>query len=302
MSAKMKLTKADIGFYIITYIFLTFCLLIVLFPLIFIVSASISDPNAVASGQVILLPKGSTSEGYQRVFRNNDIFIGYRNTIFYTVAGTVINLIVTFGAAYPLSRADFIGKKFFTLMFTFTMFFGGGLIPTYLLIKSLHLLDTVALMLIMGAASMWNIVLVRTFITSSIPQELQEAAEIDGASDLKIFFRVVLPLCGPIIAVMALFYGVGHWNEYFNAMIYMSDRNLFPLQLFLREILIQNQIAASSFTNAATGNLESMAEQARIAEIIKYSVMIVATIPVLIAYPFVQKFFIKGMMVGAIKG
>lgn len=302
MNRGIKNSKADIPFFIVTYAFLVFSLIITLYPLIFVVSASISDPIAVNQGRVWLLPKGITFEGYQRVFRNTELLRGYGNTIFYTVGGTLLNLAVTFAAAYPLARKDFIGRNFFTFFFTFTMFFSGGLIPTYLIVKDIGLRDTVWSMIILGAVSMWNIILVRTYIQTGIPAEIQESAFVDGGSNFIIFFKIIIPLSGPIIAVMALFYGVGHWNEYFSAMIYISNRRLYPLQLILREILVKNQMAAASITNAATGNLESSAEQARIAEIVKYAVMIVSTVPVLVVYPFVQKFFVKGMMVGAIKG
>ena len=302
MNRKMKISKGDIPFFTITYTFLLFALVITLYPLIFVASASLSNPIAVNQGRVWLFPQDITFEGYQRVFKNIELLIGYRNTIFYTVAGTLLNLAVTFAAAYPLARKDFIGRNLFTFFFTFTMFFSGGLIPTYMVVKDLGMLDTVWSMIILGAVSMWNIILVRTYMQTSIPVEIQESAFVDGGSNFRIFFSIILPLSGPIIAVMALFYGVGHWNEYFSAMIYISNRKMYPLQLILREILVKNQMAAASITNAATGNLESSAEQARIAEIVKYAVMIVATIPVLIVYPFVQKFFVKGMMVGAIKG
>lgn len=298
----MKLNaKSDYIFLAIVYFYLAFALIIVLYPLIFVASASISDPAAVNQGKVIILPQNITFEGYDRIFKNPDILHGYINTVLYTVFGTLIALFTTFTAAYTLTQKDFIGKKFFILFFTFTMFFGGGLIPTYLLIKDLHLLHTPWVILLLGAGSMWNIVLVRTYISSSIPVELQEAAFIDGASHFKLFASVILPLSGPIIAVMTLFFAVGKWNEYFNAMIYLNDRKMYPLQLILREILITSEISAYSLQDAK-GNLLSMAEQAKIAEVIKYAVIIVASAPLLIAYPFVQRYFVKGIMVGSLKG
>jgi putative aldouronate transport system permease protein len=247
-----------------------------------------------------LFPKNITFEGYRRVFQNKELWIGYRNTIFYTLAGTAINLFITLPCAYALSRRDLAGRKAIMLLLVFTMLFNGGLIPTYLMIKSLGMLNTIWAMLLPSAASVWNIIVTRTYFQSTIPRELEEAAAIDGCSTFRMFLSVVLPLSAPIIAVMALFYGVGHWNAYFNALIYLSNRNLFPLQLFLREILIQNEMADSMMTSG--GDLALVAQQAKIADIIKYAVMIVASLPVLAVYPFLQRYFVKGMMVGSLKG
>lgn len=295
-------TFGDKVFLAIVYVILFISFVLVFFPLLFVLVASISDPVAVAAGEVLIFPKGITFEGYRRVFNNSEIFVGYANTILYTVIGTIINLIFTFFAAYPLSKKEFAGKTFFVIFMTIPMFISGGLVPTYLLVQGLGLLNSRFFIIIAGAVGMMNIVLVRTYMATSIPYEIQESAFIDGANDFKVFFKIILPLCGPIIAVMALFYGVGHWNEYFNSMIYLSDRDKFPLQLFLREILVKNQVAASSLTNAATGDVLSKATQARVVELIKYAVMIVSTIPVLAVYPLVQKHFVKGLMVGSIKG
>jgi len=273
---------------------------VVLYPLIYIVSASVSDPMHVNNGEMWLIPKGMTFEGYERVFRNMDIWTGYRNTIFYTVAGTIINLALTIPCAYALSRKDLVGRNVITGIFIFTMFFGGGLIPFYLLIKDLGMLNTVWAMLLPGSVSVWNVIIARTFFQSTIPRELEEAAEIDGCSNFKLFVRIILPLSAPIIAVMGLFYGVGHWNSYFNALIFLSDRGTFPLQLILREILIINQMSDSAMIGGAQA--EAQAEQARIAEIVKYAVIIVSTLPVIAAYPFLQRFFVKGVMIGSVKG
>lgn len=295
-----KDSKGDTLFNLISGILLALVLLLVLYPLWFVIIASISEPNLVNSGKVWLYPKGITFEGYQRVFRNADIWIGYRNSILYTIGGTIINLVFTLLCAYPLSRRDFVGKQLFTVMFTFTMFFSGGLIPTYLLIQDLNMLDSIWSLLLPGAISFWNVIICRTYFSSSIPWELQEAAMIDGASNTRIFISLIIPLSAPIIAVIALYYGVGHWNAYFDAMIYISNKAIKPLQLFLREILIQQQM--NSQMMMSSGDMESMAIQARIADIIKYAVMIVSTIPVMIVYPLLQKHFVKGVMVGAIKG
>lgn len=296
----VKESKADRIFNFINYLILTIIFLIVLYPLIFVVSASVSDPDLVNQGKVWLLPKGLNFDGFRRVFQDKNIWTGYKNTVFYTIVGTVINLIATLPAAYALSRKDLMGRHIITAFFTFTMFFSGGLIPTYLLMKSLGIRDTIWAMLIPGAVGMWNVIISRTYFQNNIPLELQESAQIDGCSDIRLLFTIVLPLSKPIIAVVGLFYAVGHWNSYFSALIYLKDRALYPLQLFLREILIMNEISAEMMTTGE--DLELMARQARVAELIKYSVIIVSTVPVLCIYPFIQKYFVKGMMVGAIKG
>jgi len=296
----IKETRADKIFNIINHLILLLGLILVAYPLIFVISASISDPDLVNAGKIWLLPKGITFDGFRRVFQDQQIWTGYRNTIFYTVVGTCLNLIVTLPAAYALSRKDFYGRNVFTGIFTFTMFFGGGLIPTYLLYSGLGMRNTVWAMLIPGLAGMWNIIISRTYFQNNIPNELREAAEMDGCTNMRLFAQIVLPLSAPIIAVMALFYGVGHWNAFFNALIYLSDRKLFPLQLILREILVQNQMSAQMLSNGE--DIEMMAKQAKIADMIKYAVIIVSTLPVLAAYPFIQKYFVQGIMVGAVKG
>ncbi len=295
----VKDTFSDKVFDVINIFILSMVLVIVLYPLIYIASASISDPGAVASGEMLLLPKGITFEGYQRVFAEKDILIGYGNTIYYTIVGTLVNVIFTLLCAYPLSRRDLQGRNIYTAVFTFTMFFGGGLIPLYLLVKGMGMLNTTWAMIIPGAIAMWNVIITRTYF-QSLPTELQEAAQIDGCSNFRLFVTIILPLSAPIIAVISLFYGVGHWNSFFNGLIFLSDRSKYPLQLFLREILIQQQMSTNMISSG--GDLASLAEQAKIADIIKYAVIIVASLPVLIIYPFLQKFFVKGIMIGAIKG
>ena len=299
MSA-IKESKSDRIFNAINIIIMTLVLLIEIYPLIFVVSASISNPDLVNKGEVWFLPKDISFEGYSRVFKDKEIWTGYRNTIFYTLFGTIINLFVTLPAAYSLSRKDFYGRNIFMALFTFTMFFSGGLIPTYLIIKGLGLRDTIWALVLPGAASMYNIIITRTFFQSNIPNEMKEAAEIDGCSNTRLFLTIVLPLSTPIIAVMALFYGVGHWNSYFTALIYISKRELFPLQLVLREILILNEMSTEMMKTGE--EIEVIAKQARIADMIKYAVIIVSTAPILMAYPFIQKYFVQGIMVGAIKG
>lgn len=294
----IKSTREDRIFNIINISILTLFFIIVLYPLVYVLSASISDPLLVAQGKMWLYPKRITYEGFERVLRHKELWMSYRNTIFYTISGTIINLLLTLTCAYALSRKDFVGRKFFTLLFVFTMYFSGGLIPTYLLVKSLGFYNTIWSMIIPGAVATWNIIIARTYFQTSIPIELKESAEIDGCSNTRLFVSIVLPLSLPIVSVLALFYGVGHWNAYFGAFIYLSNRKLFPLQLILREILILNQ----TMDFMSSSDVETMIEQIRIAEIIKYSVMIVSTLPIILVYPFLQKYFVKGVMIGSIKG
>lgn len=299
-SSKIKHSLTDRIFQISVYLFLTLSLVIVLYPLIYIVSASISAPQTVSSGEMLLFPKEITFEGYKTIFENESIWRGYANTIFYTALGTLVNLVVTIPCAYALSREDFAGKKFFTKFMVVTMFLSGGLIPTYLIVKNLGMINTVWALIIPNAASVYNIVVTRTFFQSTIPRELEEAATIDGCSNIKMFIKVILPLSLPIIAVMALFYGVGHWNGYFSALIYLSDRALYPLQMVLREILVLQDLGASPSMNASTA--EFMHSKQQLVQIIQYGVMIVSTLPIIVVYPFLQKYFVKGMMVGSVKG
>ena len=296
----IKETGPDKIFNFINIVILSVLVLVVIYPLIYVISASISDAELVNAGKVIFFPKGISFDGYRRVFQDERILMSYRNTIFYTIVGTMINLAVTLPAAYALSRKDFIGRNIFTAIFTLTMFFSGGLIPTYLLIKGLGMRDTIWALLIPGAAGMYNIIITRTFFQSNIPGELQEAAEIDGCTNTRLFFTIILPLSAPIIAVMALFYGVGHWNSYFSALIYISNKKLFPLQLILREILVMNQISTSMLQTGE--EIDTIVKQAKIADIIKYAVIIVSTLPILAVYPLIQRYFVQGIMIGAIKG
>ncbi|MCJ7840607.1 carbohydrate ABC transporter permease [Lederbergia sp. NSJ-179] len=302
MASVIKDTKADKIFKICNYVFLTLAMLVVLYPLIYIVSASMSDPAAVNSGEMWLLPKGITFEGYKLIFDNPDIWKGYLNTIFYTALGTSINLAVTIPAAYALSRKDFAGRGLLMGMFVLTMFFSGGLIPTYLVVKNLGLIDTVWAMVLPNAAAVWNIIVARVFFQTSIPKELEEAAIIDGCTNFKMFVKIILPLSAPIIAVMALFYGVGHWNGYFNALIYLSDKKLYPLQLVLREILVLQEMSSQATTNISSSLAEAMNNKQQLAAVIKYGVMIVSTLPIIIVYPFLQRYFVKGVMIGSLKG
>lgn len=293
--SSIKQTKGDTIFEIINNFLLFIALVIVLYPLIFVISASFSNSMLVMQGDVWLWPKGFNLESYKAVFRNEAIMNGYMNTIIYTILGTALNLVMTIAGAYPLSRKDFIGKNAITFFLSFQMFFSGGLIPTYLLYRKLGLYNNIWVMILPGAIGMWNLIIMRTFF-QNIPFELQEAAHIDGCSNIGILLKIVLPLSAPIIAVMVMFYGVGHWNAFFNAMIYIKERGKYPLQLVLREILIQND------TNSMMEHDSTLLQQQFLGETLKYAIIIVSSAPVMMLYPFLQRYFVKGVMVGAIKG
>lgn len=276
---------------------LAFVSLIVLYPLIYVLSASISNPAAVLNGDMWLVPKEITFAGYRKVFENKELLNSYGNTIFYTVLGTAINLVMTVMAAYPMSKRDLKGRNLLMAVMVFTMFFSGGLVPTYMLVKQLGMTNSFWALVIPNAVSVYNIIIMRTFFQSSIPGEIQEAAAIDGCSEMRILRSVVLPLSMPIIAVMILFYSVGHWNAYFNALIYLTAREDYPLQLILREILIQGQM--EEMVNAGdSSHAKTLLDQ----EAVKYAVVVVANLPILLLYPFLQKYFVKGVLIGAIKG
>lgn len=298
MSKQQAISKPsdERAFDFIVYAIAAVIMIIVLYPLIFIVSASFSDPAKVLSGDVWLLPKGLTLEAYESILQNDKIWTGYRNTIVYTLVGTVINIIMTILAAYPLSRPDLPGRNAIMVLITLTMFFGGGLIPTYLLVKDLGMVNTMWALIVPGAIATYNLIVMRTYFQSSIPWELQEAAHMDGCSNWRLLFSIILPLSKPILAVMVLFYAVGHWNSFFPALIYLRDEALQPLQLVLREILM------ISNSSAVEGGSVGLEKQILLAESIKFAVIIVSTLPVLIMYPFVQRHFVKGVMIGSIKG
>ena len=284
-------------FYIITGFLLTAFFIIVLYPCIYVVSASFSSGSAVEAGRVILWPVGFSLEGYKAVFHTPSVWIGFRNSLFYTIAGTLINILVTMIAAYGLARPDLPGRNGIMLFFTFTMFFSGGMITGYMLVRSLHILNTIWAMLIPGALGVYNLIIARTFIESNIPTELLEAAQMDGCSDIRFFASIVLPLSKAVIAVLVLFYGVSHWNSYFNAMIYLNDKELYPLTIYLKEILMASQIDPSTVADPELQN-----QIARMAAVIKYALIVVSMIPILILYPFIQKYFVKGVMIGSVKG
>lgn len=292
----IRVSPADRIFDILNYVFLTLCLLIVAYPLYFIVIASVSDPTAVYAGKVILWPARFTLEGYQRILDYESFFTGYRNTVIYTVVGTTVNVLITIPGAYALSRKDLVGRNFFMMGVTFTMIFSGGLIPTYLLVISLNLYNTMWALILPVAVSAWNLIVARTFFQQTIPDELLEAATLDGAGNTQFFLRVVLPLSKSIIAVMVLFYAVNHWNSYFNALIYLKSAEKYPLQLVLRNILFENSLG-DMVEDAST-----LALQQRLGDLIKYGIIIASSLPLLILYPFLQRFFIQGVMIGAVKG
>ncbi len=294
----IKESKDDKVFNFFNMMFLVIACLIVLYPLYFIIIASISDPNAVYEGNVIWLPQNPSLDGYNELFKDSSIWTGYLNTIIYTVSGTIISVFCTICGAYALSRKTLPFGKLLMFMITFTMFFSGGLIPTYLTVQQLGMLDSIWAIIIPTAIGPWFFIIARTFFQTSIPNELYEAAHIDGCSEFKLYTKIVLPLSTTIIAVMVLFYGVNMWNSYFLPMIYLSEESMFPLQLVLRNLLIQNELSASMMTGDAT----SFVEQQRVADQIKYGAIIVSTLPVLVIYPFVQKHFAKGVLVGSVKG
>ena len=295
-SNKIALSKADRIFDIVNYAILTLVLLIVAYPLYFIVIASVSDPIAVYAGKVVFWPQSFTWEGYERILEYDQFFTGYRNTVIYTVIGTAINVIITIPGAYALSRKDLVGHNTMMMLITFTMIFNGGLIPSYLLIMELKLYNTMWALILPVTVSSWNLIVARTFFQQTIPDELLEAAVLDGCSNAQFFMRVVLPLSKSIIAVMVLFYAVSHWNSYFNALIYLKTPTKYPLQLVLRSILFENSMG-DMVEDAST-----LAAQQRMGDLIKYGVIMASSLPLLILYPFLQRYFIQGVMIGAVKG
>ncbi|MDY0409054.1 carbohydrate ABC transporter permease [Paracerasibacillus soli] len=295
-----RFTLSDRAFDRLNTIFVLLVTLIIIYPVIFVVSASISDPHAVNTGKMWLWPVDITFDGFIRVFKNKAIWVGYRNTILYTFVGVCIHLFLLLPAAYALSRKELMAKKFFLWVILFTMLFNGGLIPTYLVVKNLHMVNTMWAIVIPGVVGAWSILVARSFFQQTYQNQLVEASKIDGASDFYLFLRVVLPLSLPIIAVMALFHAVALWNQYFSALIYLSDENLYPLQLILRQILILNEVSADSAASIA-GAAQSFADQVKTASLVKYAVIIVSALPLLIVYPFLQRFFVKGVLIGSVK-
>ena len=289
-------SRADKAFDIMDYVLLTIAFLLVAYPLYFVIIASVSDPIAVYEGRVVLYPIKPTLEGYARIVSYASRFVGYKNTILYTLVGTAINVVLTVTAGYALSRKELVGRNVMMMGVMFTMIFSGGMIPTYLLVRQLGLYNTMWALILPGAVSTWNLIVCRTFFQQTIPDELREAADLDGCGDVAFFLRVVLPLSSSIIAVMVLFYAVSHWNSYYNALIYLSSTSKYPLQLVLRNILIVNTM------DDMVNDVATQAAQQRMGDLIKYGMIIVSSLPLLILYPFLQKYFVKGVMIGAIKG
>lgn len=300
ITRKSRLTsrksRSDIVFDVLNVVILGILCLLVIYPIYWMLVASVSDPVEVDAGRVWLIPAHWTLSGYRALLSESTIWRGYANTILYAALSVGISVPLTLMAAYPLSRRDFVGRRFFMLVMVFTLFFGGGLIPTYMVVRNLGMLNTIWAMVIPGAVSVWNVIIARTFFQTSVPDELREAAFLDGCSNTGYFLRILVPLSKPIIAVITLFTVVGIWNSYFDALIYLNDKSLYPLQLVLREFLIQSQPTSTMNTDVS-----SYIAQEHLAELIKYGAIIAASIPLLILYPFLQRFFAKGALVGSLK-
>ena len=294
---RVRLSRQDKTYYSVVYTLVTLLTLIVLLPLTNVLACSFSAPESVASGKVLLWPVNFSVSGYERVFNTDEIWIGYANTLYYTIVGTFVNVFVTMICAYPLARRGLPYKSFFSFLFAFTMLFSGGLVPTYLLARSLHLLNTRLALIIPGAMGVYQMIVTRTFLVANIPQELLEMSQIDGCNDFRFFWSFVLPLSKAVIAVTAMQYAVGHWNSWFSAFLYLSDDKKYPLQMMLRRILVMNQIKASDYVDE-----ETLVAMEGMADLLKYSLIVVATVPILCAYPFIQKYFVKGIMIGSLKG
>lgn len=294
---KSARSKSDVAFDVFNFTFLTIFALLILYPLYFILIASFSDPSRVFGGDVWLLPKQITFEGYQRLFRDPVIWTGYGNSVMYAVMGALISVSLTIAAAYPLSRKDFLGRNVIMLFFVFTIFFSGGLIPTYLLVKNLGMMNSIWAVVVPSAVEAFGIIIAKTFFESNIPDELREAASIDGCTNMRFLWGIAIPLSMPIIAVLTLFAVVKQWNGFFDALIYLENDKLYPLQLILRNILIQSQPSGNM-----TSDIESLAAQQRVSELIKYGIIIVAAAPLMFLYPLLQRYFVKGILIGSVKG
>ena len=297
-SGRIDQTPGDRVFRVAAYALLTLIILLIFYPLWTVVVASFSNPMELYQKTFLLLPTQWTLDSYKLVFRDKDFLMGLANSVFYTIAGTTINVILNICGAYPLSKRRLKGKNALMLLFTFTMFFSGGMIPTYVLVSRLGLLDTVWAILLPSAIGMYNIIIMRTYFQTTIPQELEDAAAVDGCTNFHFLIKIVLPLSLPVVMVVTLYYGVSRWNDYFSAMMYVTHRSLYPLQLVLREILLQNLAGDMLHTATDAGYADRMIARMGL----KYAVIVISTLPILIVFPFVQRFFAKGMMIGAIKG
>lgn len=294
---KKKMSRGDRSFHLINRIIMIVIGIVMVYPLYYIVLASVTDPTIVNSGKLLLIPESIYLEGYQAAFEYKQLYTGFLNSIIYTLAGTMISIVLTIPAAYALSRKDLKGRNVVMFLFTFTMFFSGGMVPAYMLVNKLHFIDSIWAMVLPGALSVYNMIVVRTFFVTNIPDELLEAAKVDGCSDLKFFWNIALKVSGTIIAVMVLFYAVAQWNSYFNAIMYLNSRSKMPLQAVLRDLLILNTVS-NELPIDATETVDRMMR----ADQLKYCVIIISTVPMMILYPFIQKHFTKGVMIGSIKG
>lgn len=294
---KYKMTGCDLVFYGVSALVIGILTLTVLYIIVYILSASFSSPAALAAGKVVLWPVDFSVDGYKAVFNYSKVWIGYRNTIFYVIVGTAINVSMTLLCAYPMAQKDLYGGKAIMAYFTFTMIFNGGMIPTYILVKNLGIMNTVWSLLLPGAMTVYNMIIARTFIRTNIPGELRDAARIDGCDDFHFFFEVVLPLSKAIIAVLTLWYAVGHWNSYMDAFLYLRDNKLYPLQIFLKDVLVSGEFSAEDMMDPETAiALQNMKL------LLKYSLIVVSVVPLFFFYPFVQKYFVKGVTIGSVKG
>lgn len=290
-------SPSDKVFLTLMYIILTLIGLAVLIPVLYVVAASFSDPQAVIEGRVFIWPVNPTLRGYEAVFGYKRIMVGFRNSILYTVVGTIINLAVTVLAAFPLSRREFRSRRWLNAVFMFTAIFSGGMVPTFLLVSNLGMRNTIWAMVIPNALSIWNLMITRTYMQNSIPDELYEAATVDGCMPFRYMIQIAIPLSKPILAVLVLYYGVGHWNSYFNALLYLNRPELHPLQIALRELLVINTVDQTLITN-----VEAIADQQGLVDLLKYATIVVASLPMLMIYPFVQRYFVEGVMIGSVKG
>lgn len=295
-SIRVRASRQDRIFYFVCTAVLILFFLVTLYPIIYVVSASFSSGKAVSAGKVVLWPVDLSVEGYEAVFKNKNILTAYGNTILYTAVGMIVNVGMAMVAAYPLARKTLPGKNWLMFLFTFTMYFGGGLIPSYMLIRNLKLIDSMWALILPGAVPVYNMILARTFIQNSIPDELLEAARIDGCSDTKFFFKIVLPLSQAILAVLAIYSMVAHWNSYFSAMLYLNTQDKMPLQIILKQILVSNTITSDMI------DPELMEARQALADVIKNALIVVSTAPIMCIYPFMQKYFVQGVMIGSLKG
>ena len=300
---KNRIKNDGLVFDIVNITLLVIILLLLIYPLYFTVIASLSEPKDVVAGKVLLAPVGFTWEAYQMAFNESRIWIGYRNTILYTSLGTLFNLALTIPAGYFISKKELPGRNIINIFFLIPMYFGGGLIPTYLIVKDLGLINTPYTLILLGGVSIYNMIITRVFFQTSIPNELYESAFIDGAGDMRTFFSIALPLAKPIIAVIALYYAVGHWNSYFNALVYVNSAELQPLQMVLRAILLMNEQALQTIDSTMEAEMvEALARRAYLSFTMKYALIFIASAPLLAVYPFVQKHFVKGALIGSVKG